>query len=130
MSIEDNKKLVTDFWTAFSASDFNSALSMMAEDATWWVAGTFELSGTYTKAQFKELLGNVTSALPQGIKVTPKMLTAEGDRVSMEAESWGPHANGKIYNNFYHFMHVIREGKLVSVREYLDTMHTRDVFFG
>jgi len=130
MSTEANKQLVTDFWAAFSASDFERALSMMAEDATWWVAGTFELSGTYTKAQFKELLGNVTSALPQGIKVTPKMLTAEGDRVSMEAESWVPHANGKVYNNFYHFMHVIRDGKLIAVREYLDTMHTRDVFFG
>lgn len=130
MSLESNKQLVTDFWTTFSAGDFTRALSMMAEDATWWVAGNFELSGTYTKAQFKELLGNVTSALPQGIKITPKMLTAEGDRVSMEAESWGPHTNGKVYNNFYHFMHVIRDGKLVAVREYLDTMHTREVFFG
>ena len=46
MSIEANKQLVTDFWAAFSASDFERALSMMAEDATWWVAGTFELSGT------------------------------------------------------------------------------------
>lgn len=129
MSIESNKQLVTDFWAAFSSGDYTRALSMMAEDATWWVAGTFELSGTYTKAQFKELLGNVTEALPQGIKVTPKMLTAEDERVSMEAESYGPHTSGKIYNNFYHFMHVIRDGQLVSVREYLDTMHAKDVFF-
>jgi len=130
MSSEANKQLVTDFWAAFSRSDFERALSMLADDATWWVAGSFGLSGTYTKPQFKELLGNVTSALPQGIKVTPKLLTAEGDRVSMEAESYGPHANGKIYNNLYHFMHVIRDGKIVAVREYLDTMHAQDVFFG
>ncbi len=127
MSTEANKKLVTEFWEAFSASNYDKVLSMLADDATWWVAGNFELSGTYTKAQFAELLKGVTGALPQGIKVMPKMLTADEDRVSVEAESYAPHTSGKIYNNFYHFMMRVRNGKIASVREYLDTMHAKEI---
>jgi ketosteroid isomerase-like protein len=128
MSIEANKRIVTDFWAAFSRGDFAAALDHLAEDATWWVAGSFPLSGTYTKAQFRELLSNVGAALPEGIKVMPKVLTAEAERVSMEAESFAQHSNGKRYNNHYHLMHVLRDGKIVAVREYMDTMHANDVF--
>ena len=38
--------------------------------------------------------------------------------------------NGRIYNNLYHFLFVVRDGKVLQVKEYLDTMHTNDVFFG
>lgn len=127
MSTDANKKLVAEFWEAFSSSHFDKALSMLADDATWWVAGSFELSGTYTKAQFAELVKGVSTALPQGIKVMPKTLTADEDRVAVEAESYAPHTNGKIYNNFYHFLMRVRNGKIASVREYLDTMHAKDI---
>jgi ketosteroid isomerase-like protein len=51
------------------------------------------------------------------------VLTAEDNRVAMEAVSYGERSNGRIYKNFYHFQHEIRDGKLVAVREYLDTDH-------
>ena len=38
--------------------------------------------------------------------------------------------NGRIYNNLYPFLFVVRDGKVLQVKEYLDTMHTNDVFFG
>jgi ketosteroid isomerase-like protein len=34
---------------------------------------------------------------------------------------------GKVYNNLYHFLVEIREGQIQAVREYLDTMHAKDV---
>ena len=37
-------------------------------------------------------------------------------------------ANGKVYNNLYNFQHVVRDGKIVAVREYLDTQHVQDIF--
>ncbi len=124
----DNKEVVLQFWDAFSNSRFDEALGLLAEDATWWIAGTTDISGEYSKQQFGELMLGIAENAPNGIKVTPEALTAEGDRVSMEAESYGEISNGKVYNNFYHFMHTLRDGKLVSVKEYLDTQHVQDVF--
>lgn len=126
--LEANKAVVREFWEAFSASRFDAALDLLDTAATWWVAGTTDISGTYTKAQFTELVMGIAEGTDGGIQVTPSTLTAEGDRVAMEAESYGRMRNGKIYNNFYHFQHVLRDGKLIAVREYLDTQHVQDVF--
>ena len=128
MSIEDNKALVTKFWQSFSDGKFDDVLGMLAEDATWWVAGTTMLSKTYTKTEFAALLGAVTPMAPKGLRVTPTALCAEGERVSVEAVSYGEFTNGRVYKNEYHFMMVIRGGKFVSVREYLDTEHVTTTF--
>lgn len=128
MSIESNKALVTTFWQTFSDGKFVEALAMLAEDATWWVAGTTALSRTYSKPEFAKLLGEITPMAPKGLRVTPKLLTAEGERVSVEAESYAEFTNGRTYQNIYHFMMVIRDGKFSAVREYLDTEHVTATF--
>lgn len=128
MSTEANKQLVKKYFEAFSAGKVDDFLSMMSDDATWWVAGDFPLSGTKTKAEFGELLKTQLPTLaPQGIQIAPKSFTAEGDRVAVEAESQAHIANGKTYNNRYHFAVEVRDGKICAVREYLDTMHANDV---
>ena len=48
-------------------------------------------------------------------------ITAEGDRVAVEVESRFHTVNGALYNNRYHFLFVIRDGKIVRFNEYLDT---------
>ena len=50
-------------------------------------------------------------------------MTAENDRVAAEVESFGEHANGKRYNNQYHFLFVIADGRFSVVKEYNDTHH-------
>ena len=39
MSTETNKEVVREFMRRFSAGDAAGLLDMLAEDATWWVAG-------------------------------------------------------------------------------------------
>lgn len=127
MSIVENKRLIADFMRLFSAGDLNASMSMMNETATWWVAGSFAMSGTKTKKQLMELLSHARTLLPEGITITPTAMTAESDRVAVEADGYARHANGKIYNNKYHFLFLVREGKIEAVKEYLDTMHANDV---
>ncbi|HAD08460.1 MAG TPA: hypothetical protein DCF62_03175 [Porticoccaceae bacterium] len=127
MSAEKNKQIVSDFLKKFSAGDFAAALEMMAEDGTWWVAGNFPLSGTKTKAEFKALLDGVGDMMAGPIVIEPVAMTAEGDRVAVEALSSAEHVNGKSYRNEYHFLFVLRDGQLVQVKEYLDTMHANEV---
>jgi len=130
MSAEDNKKVVLNFWENFSAGKIDAALALLADNATWWVAGKpelFALAGTKTKAQFAEILKGLGTAMPKGLRVTPKAMTAEGDRVALEADSYGELANGKVYNNQYHFLMEVRNGKIQAVREYMDTQHAHAV---
>jgi uncharacterized protein len=133
MSAEDNKKIVVSFFENFSTGKMEQALGMMADNATWSVMGKpdkFALAGTKTKAQFSELVKGIGAAMPKGLRVTPKGITAECDRVAVEAESYGETANGKVYNNMYHFLVEVRGGKIQAVREYLDTIHAQDVLVG
>ena len=129
MSIERNKQVVAEFWRAVSSDRLDQAMGSLADDATWWVFGRLPLSGTYSKAEFKGLLAKLLAVFPQGITVTPKVMTAEADRVAVEAESHGIDVAGKVYNNFYHFQFVFRDDKIVAVREYMDTMHVDETFF-
>lgn len=130
MSAEDNKKVVLSFFENFSAGKAEAALALMADNATWWVAGKpdlFALAGTKTKAQFAEIVKGLGAAMPKGLRITPKGITAEGDKVAVEADSYGELANGKVYNNQYHFLIEVRNGKIQAVREYLDTQHAHAV---
>jgi uncharacterized protein len=54
-------------------------------------------------------------------------VTAEGDRVAVEAESHAKMKSGKLYQNKYHFLLTIRDGKIQGVKEYLDTAHADEV---
>lgn len=133
MSAEDNKKIVLSFFENLSSGKAEAMLGLMADNATWSVMGKpdkFALGGTKTKAQFAELLKGIGAAMPKGLRVTPKGITAEGNRVAVEAESYGEMANGKVYNNMYHFLVEVQNGKITAVREYLDTIHAQDVLVG
>lgn len=48
--------------------------------------------------------------------------------MAVEVESCGVKADGVIYNNLYHFLFVFRDAQIVSVREYMDTLHVKSVF--
>ena len=74
------------------------------------------------------MVAGVGEGAEAGIEVKPSLLTAEDDRVSMEATSYGKMKNGKLYQNIYHFMHIVRDGKIHTVREYMDTEHVTEVF--
>ena len=127
-----NKAVVTEFMEVFSRGDVDAILAFLTDDATWWVAGTIEgISGTKDKAAFGEMLAGLSTLSTTGaIALTPKALIAEGDRVAAETESYAELANGRVYNNHYHFVFELSDGRIRRVREYLDTEHTRAVFLG
>ncbi len=130
---ERNKKLVADFFSHFGRKDVQGALDMMTPDATWWIGGKtelFPLAGTKTKAEIGAILFDLVPSSKDGLAITPHGMVAEGDKVAVEAESLGVLANGRTYNNFYHFLITVRDGKIAAVKEYLDTMHTADVLKG
>ncbi|WBX85780.1 nuclear transport factor 2 family protein [Sphingosinicella microcystinivorans] len=54
-------------------------------------------------------------------------VTAQGDRVAVEAVAHGKHQD-RIYRNRYHFLFVLRDGQIARILEYNDTQHLAEVF--
>jgi len=132
MSTEDNKELVSELFSRFSDGDITGVLGMMADDATWWIAGkagTVPVAGTQSKEQIARLFHRMASQLNNGLKMNIKNMIAEGDSVAAEVESYGELKNGRVYNQEYHMLIEIRNGKIRAVREYLDTQHVLAIWF-
>jgi ketosteroid isomerase-like protein len=132
MSIEQNKELASHFFDRFSEGDIAGALDIMTDDATWWIAGKPEqlpAAGVHSKEQIARVFYNMSGQLRDGLKMTVKGLIAEGEKVAVEVESYGELRNGRIYNQEYHLLVTVRDGKISAVREYLDTQHVFATWF-
>jgi ketosteroid isomerase-like protein len=132
MGTETNKMLVTDFFSRFTAGDIAGALDLMADDATWWIAGRREqqpAAGEHRKDQIARLFHNMAGQLKDGLTMTVKGAVAEADKVAVEAESYGELKNGRVYNQQYHLLMTIRDGRISVVREDLDTQHVFATWF-
>lgn len=131
MNEEHNKNIVAEFFKRFSNADAAGALELLDDSATWRAMGNeggLPMSGVMDKEAIGALIKGVSEAIPGGLKLTPTGWTAEGDRVALEMESYGELSNGKVYNNFYHFLATLSDGKIVSLREYMDTHHAKSIF--
>jgi ketosteroid isomerase-like protein len=112
-----NKETALKFVESMSAGQMD--LSLLTDDIQWWVPGR----GLMSKEDFFALAGTFQDMLKDRISLTVHGVTAEGDRVAIEAESYGELKNGKIYNNTYHFLFVFRGGKICLSKEYNDSQH-------
>ena len=132
MSVEHNKATAREFFAKFSESDIPGAMATMTDDATWWIPGKPELSATaglYQKDRITKLFYAMLKRLKNGLKMTPKGMVGEGDRVAVEVVSEGDLTNGRLYRQEYHMLLEFRDGKISAVREYLDTQHAHAVWF-
>jgi ketosteroid isomerase-like protein len=131
-STEENKAIVADFFATFSKGDVPGVIDLMHDEGSWWVSGAIDgMSGTHTKAGLAGLLDGARALYREGaLRITPISMTAEEDRVAVEAKSFATMEDGRIYANSYHFLVTLRDGKVALVREYMDTIHARETFFG
>ncbi len=131
MTVEDrNRELVRRFFAALNAGDTAALVDAYADDGEVWTSGHTLISGTFPKEHIRASAGRIFEAFPHGIEFMIHAMTAEGERVAVEAESRGVHASGRLYNNLYHFLFRFRDGKLVNLREYMDTELVTDVLCG
>ena len=126
-SASESEAIVRRFMETFSAGDVAGVMDQMDLDGTWWVAGTMPISGTYSREEFGQLLSKVSETCDGPIRLVPHAFTIDGDRVAVETESHAQLLNGRVYNNLYHFLFILKDEKILRVKECLDTMHTNYV---
>jgi ketosteroid isomerase-like protein len=127
-----NKALVARFFETFSTGNVPAIIGAMALDGTWWVSGKLDgMSGPYTAAGLAPLLVGANSGYKAGaLRITPTGMIAEGDKVAVEANGFAELLDGRAYDCQYHFLITIRGGMIGDVKEYMDTQHAKETFFG
>jgi len=132
MSIETNKQVVARFCESFATGRTQDILDTMTDDVSYWILGDRALtpsSGDHSKSGMQRIFDAMSERLTAPLRFTPHSMIAEGDQVALEAESYGTLKNGRVYNNRYHLRLTIRDGKIASVREYLDTRHVYEIWY-
>lgn len=130
MGLQENKQLVAEFFECFGRKDVDGAMNMMTDDGTWWIGGKtrlFPIAGLKTKDEMRAILDQFVPGSKDGLKIIPTLMTAEDDRVAVEATSHGEFPSGFVYENEYHFLVTVRGNQIAAVKEYLDTMHTGEM---
>jgi ketosteroid isomerase-like protein len=125
---ESNKEMVAEFFQKYGKNDLAGRLAMLHEDLVWWVAGgdLFPFSGTRNKAEYTKVSSAIWSHL-RSVDMEPTGMVAEGDRVAVEVKGHAVTIRGSTYDNLYHFLFSIKDGKIIVVKEYLDTLYAKTV---
>jgi uncharacterized protein len=130
MIAAEKKELATDFLNEFEDPDPVRLATMVANDFEWKVMTRMEGMPPVKGHEGLRNLAKVLKAMmPGGLGLKIETIICEGDRCAVQAESNTTAANGKKYNNRYHFDIRFAGGKIAEVREYCDTNHAREVFF-
>lgn len=117
------------FLEAMSKSDVSRVEALASGEFEYWVAGRTSLSGRRDMAQLAAAMPDFAQFFPNGLRMSVTGITAEAQRVAVEAVSHGTTADGKTYENCYHFLFEFdHSGKIVKLREYMDTAHVADIF--
>jgi ketosteroid isomerase-like protein len=130
-ALERNKATAIAYIEGIGRKDLEGIFQLLREDATFWQIGKrLELAGSHDMAELARLSQKATSKFPNGMRFDITTVTAEGNRVALEAESDAVLANGQPYNNQYvFFFYFDDEGKIIEFREYWDTLYAFETMF-
>ncbi len=126
-----DKELVAAFIEAMRISDVAKLSGMITDDFSWWIAGKpeyLQTAGEHDKDFFIGFFGGGADLFPNGTEFTVTGMIAEGDKVAAEANMKATTAMGTQYDNSYHFLFTIQGGKIVRMKEYMDTHHAKTTF--
>ena len=123
MSIEENVQVVKDLFAAMGSGDKQALLALVTEDIEWLIPGEdWPLAGTHRGhaglvATLRKASEEVEMTYPK-----PPTFVAQGDRVLAIGVVVGKiKATDKPFEDHWVFDITLHNGKLKSVREYIDT---------
>ena len=122
MSIEKNIQTVKDFFAAIGRGDREALLALVAEDIEWIIPGEdWPLAGIHRgHAGLADLLETSSKSIETSTE--PREFVAQGDRVLVVGFARGKiKATNRTFEDDWIFAITVRNGRLTSIREYVDT---------
>jgi ketosteroid isomerase-like protein len=131
-ALEANKNIARAFVEGLHDLTATKCSALMSDTATWQVMArtkSLPLGDPLSKSEFASMMQTMRGFFPLGVRHEVKSMTAEGDRVAVETESFANMPGGGNYNNVYHFLIVVQDSKITLVREYTDLLYAKEVVF-
>ena len=125
MSTEAKKQTVRSFVRAVGDRDWERLADLLAEDLSWTLM-SYELPGPGTMdrdSALRLLPGMLAAFADDSPRMELGLMVAEGDWVVVESEGTGSFRSGTPYRNRYAIVCEVVEGRVRTVREYMDTGH-------
>ena len=123
-----NKEVVRRWIEAVNENNTELFLATMADDVHYQIMGNTLLSGTYSREFLRNTANLLYNNTKGGIKMEIVTMTAEADRVAVEFRGTAQMVTGVRYDNEYHSMFRVRDGKVFFIKEYMDTELVSKVF--
>jgi ketosteroid isomerase-like protein len=117
MTSEANKAKAVAFIMDFAATGKVDPFTVV-EDASWWTASTGEVPIAHHIERSRRTSERLFAG-PGRFEI--HSVTADDDRVAIEANGFQALRDGTSYDNVYLWLFRFQDGKISSVRTYLDT---------
>ena len=130
MTVEENKEVVRKAYSSITEGNLDGFFDCLTDDVKWTFIGTRRFGRSFVGKEdiTNNLFGPLGEILEGTIRIGIKSLTAEGQRVVMEAEGKSSTKTGGAYNNTYCIVLDLEGGKIANIQEYLDTELVTEVF--
>jgi ketosteroid isomerase-like protein len=125
--VETNKAFIASFLLAVGKGDAQAIMEAYAPDGYCETMGRTLISGRFSRDQIASAANRIFDAFPAGVEFEILTMTAEDDRVAVEAISKAVHVSGQPYSNHYHFLFQLRDGKIAIMKEFMDTELVTDI---
>jgi ketosteroid isomerase-like protein len=133
MGILENKQVVRSYFDAVNRGDITTIADLLDDEASFWVPPSLPDGVVFRgKAMVLKLFTESVGLYDPnaGLRVEIHSLTADEDRVAAELVIRGKAAaDGRDYENWYHFLFRVRDGRIREIREHLDSLYAFRTLF-
>ncbi|AUB36296.1 NTF2-like domain [Nostoc flagelliforme CCNUN1] len=124
-----NKEIVREGFAKW-ANGTGSFFDLLADDVEWTITGRSPISKTYTsRKQFlEEAIAPINERLSVRIVPSVRSIYAEGDTVIALWDGTAKAKDGKPYTNTYSWYMTMKNGRIVKVVAFFDTIELTDLW--
>jgi len=130
MDSTTNRQVVLDAYAALNNGDPAGYFSRMSDDVQVTYFGSHRFARKFCGKGdiMKNFVPRLRERLEGSIKLHVTNAIAEGDQVVVEARGESRTKDGRDYNNHYCIVLKLTDGKIIEIREYMDTELTKAIF--
>jgi ketosteroid isomerase-like protein len=127
MNTDETRELIDRYYTALTSGDRETVASLVADDCVWIPPETAEIDPVDGgEAVVAELTGDVvrrTFDLSKPFVLEVRSVIVDGDKAVVQQRLTATaKATGADYDNQYCWVYTCRDGKIVHMEEYADTL--------
>jgi ketosteroid isomerase-like protein len=126
---KENEAVAVKFVTAMGNNDPVAAAESLAPEAFAEARGYSNFAGKRDAAMMIGGIEAFKSLMPNGLSFKILTVTSNDDTVVVEAEGNAVTCTGTHYRNHYCFVHKLKNGKIVELREYFCGAHANEVLW-